>query len=74
MTAATAPRTADRVHADDRCDRCVAEARVLVLLRSGGELALCKHHARQHRSALEPIALLIEHDDTHSVHPAFSAL
>ncbi len=65
MTTATAAHaTTDAVrilHAEDRCDRCPAAARVLVLLHDGGDLAFCHHHANQHRRALTPIAMLIEH-------------
>lgn len=64
MTAATAPRTARLFHAEDRCDRCSAAARVLVMLHAGGDLAFCNHHANKYRAALAPNALLIEHDDT----------
>jgi hypothetical protein len=39
----------------DRCDRCGAAAHVLALLRTGGELLFCGHHARQHRPRLDSI-------------------
>jgi hypothetical protein len=39
----------------DRCDRCGAEAKVLALLRTGGELLFCGHHAREHRPRLGAI-------------------
>jgi hypothetical protein len=39
----------------DRCDRCGAEAKVLAMLRTGGELLLCGHHVREHRSRLTDI-------------------
>lgn len=38
---------------EDRCDGCSAEAKSLVVLRSGGELLLCGHHTDRHREALE---------------------
>lgn len=44
--------------AHDRCDRCCAEARVRAILRAG-ELLLCGHHGRQHRAALEAVALQV---------------
>jgi hypothetical protein len=39
----------------DRCDRCGAQAKVLALLRTGGELLFCGHHAREHRPRLGAI-------------------
>jgi hypothetical protein len=39
----------------DRCDRCGAQAKVLALLRTGGELLFCGHHAREHRPGLGDI-------------------
>jgi hypothetical protein len=39
----------------DRCDRCGAQAQMLALLRTGGELLFCGHHARQHRPRLGDI-------------------
>ena len=38
--------------AEDRCDRCGAQAYVRVVLLSGGELLFCAHHGREHASAL----------------------
>ncbi|MEI8080293.1 MAG: hypothetical protein WCI74_00405 [Actinomycetes bacterium] len=46
--------------AADRCDRCGATAYVRVLLISGGELLFCGHHARQHLSAVRPLAARID--------------
>ena len=46
--------------AADRCDRCTAQARVLAVLNSGGELLFCGHHGRVHREALEKIAVYLE--------------
>ena len=64
MTVATAPtHIPDLFRAEDRCDRCSAVARVLVMLNSGGELVFCRHHANANRAALEPIALIIEHQE-----------
>lgn len=36
----------------DRCDRCVAEARVLIEI-SGGKLMFCQHHYNKHEKALK---------------------
>ena len=38
--------------ADERCDRCGAQAAFTALLPSGLHLALCGHHGRKHRGAL----------------------
>jgi hypothetical protein len=40
---------------EDRCDRCGAEAQVLAMLTTGGELLFCGHHAREHRPQLHDI-------------------
>jgi hypothetical protein len=60
MNTTTAPRPSQLVHVDDRCDRCSAAARVLVLLRSGGELVFCRHHANEFRDGLRSVAVIIE--------------
>jgi hypothetical protein len=39
----------------DRCDRCNAPAKVRVLLRTGGELLFCGHHASKHAPRLHEI-------------------
>ncbi|MDQ4500849.1 hypothetical protein [Sinomonas sp. ASV322] len=54
MTSALADRTLTAV---DRCDRCGAQAYVLVVLEaSGGELMFCGHHARAVETTLRPLA------------------
>ena len=46
----------------DGCDCCCAPAKVQALLRSGGELLFCGHHARAHGAGLRDIgAVLIPH-------------
>lgn len=47
---------ANTLTAEDRCDRCGAQAYVRARLQSGGELLFCGHHARQHLPALTGIA------------------
>lgn len=42
--------------ADDRCDRCGAQA-FFVAFFATGLLTLCGHHGRQYRSAMELVAL-----------------
>ena len=36
----------------DRCDRCQAAAQLRAMLRTGGELLFCGHHAREHTPRL----------------------
>jgi hypothetical protein len=57
VTTAVAPSSA--LTAADRCDRCGAQAYVLVRLLSGGELLFCAHHAKQYESGLRPLAVEI---------------
>lgn len=61
-------RTAGLFRATDRCDRCPARARVLVVLRCGGELTFCAHHAGMHRNALELVTARFVHDVERSEH------
>jgi hypothetical protein len=56
---ASAPLTAE-----DRCDRCGAQAYLRVELASGGELLFCAHHAREHGDKLRQVAIAV-HDETH---------
>lgn len=39
------------------CDCCPARAQVSVVLRSGLDLAFCRHHARRYRDSLAPQTL-----------------
>lgn len=64
MTTAVAPSAT--LTAEDRCDRCGAQAYLRVELTSGGELLFCAHHAREHGDALKDIALSF-HDETHKL-------
>jgi hypothetical protein len=43
--------------ADDRCDRCGAQAYVRARLEGGSELMLCGHHARMHGAKLREISV-----------------
>jgi hypothetical protein len=45
----------------ENCDRCGAEAKVLVDLPSGSQLAFCGHHWTANKAAVEPIAVAVEH-------------
>ena len=53
MTTATAPT---QLGTHDRCDRCGAQAYVLVRLKSGNDLQFCAHHYTAHSDALAPFA------------------
>lgn len=61
MITATRPVVTAPPQVGEYCDRCPAEAHVLVLMHDGGQLVFCNHHANEHRAALAPIAVLIEH-------------
>lgn len=52
--------------AQDRCDRCGAQAYMRVILRSGGELLFCGHHAAAHREKLQEVASRIQ-DETSKI-------
>lgn len=64
MTTAVAPTAA--LTAEDRCDRCGAQAYLRVELASGGELLFCAHHAREHGDKLKQVAVAV-HDETHKL-------
>ena len=53
--------------AADRCDRCGAQAYVLVRLISGGELLFCAHHGREHLPKLHDLTTNIQ-DETERLH------
>jgi hypothetical protein len=56
----TGTLTRPELTAADRCDRCGASARYRAVLRSGGELLFCSHHAREHEPKLRELAADIE--------------
>ena len=64
MTTAVAPKAA--MTAEDRCDRCGAQAYLRVELQSGGELLFCAHHAREHGDKLKEVAVTVV-DETHKL-------
>ena len=64
VTTAVAPTPA--LTAEDRCDRCGAQAYLRVELQTGGELLFCAHHAREHGDKLREIAASV-HDETHKL-------
>ncbi|MCH9720107.1 MAG: hypothetical protein K0U60_09600 [Actinomycetia bacterium] len=53
MTTVTAPA---QLGMQDRCDRCGAQAYVLVRLKTGSALQFCAHHYTEHSTALQPLA------------------
>jgi hypothetical protein len=66
VTTAIAPMPTG-LTANDRCDRCGAQAYLRVELQSGGELLFCAHHAREHGDALREVAASVT-DETHKLH------
>lgn len=61
MTTTVAPSAP--LTAEDRCDRCGAQAYLRVELVSGGELLFCAHHAREHGDKLREVAAHVQ-DET----------
>jgi hypothetical protein len=51
------------LRANDRCDRCGAQAYLRVVLLSGAELYFCAHHGREHEAKLREIDATIQ-DET----------
>ena len=49
--------------AQDRCDRCGAQAYIRVTMPSGGELLFCAHHGHAHETRLRELDAHI-HDDS----------
>jgi hypothetical protein len=46
----------------DRCDRCVATAKVRAVFRDQSELLFCVHHFRQHETRLVQAADVVQFD------------
>lgn len=55
MSSWFAPKDRRRVVGGEACDRCGARACVRVVLASGKEIYLCRHHARTHEHALKQL-------------------
>lgn len=70
MKTALAPKP---LTAADRCDRCGAQAYILVRLTTGGELLFCAHHGREHLPKLQPLATEIQDESERLHEPASSA-
>jgi 4-hydroxyphenylpyruvate dioxygenase-like putative hemolysin len=56
--------------AEDRCDRCGAQALVRVVLPSG-ELLFCRHHYAKHATTLRAMAVRVD-DFTDRLDPSAS--
>jgi hypothetical protein len=52
--------------AQDRCDRCGAQAYVRVVLAGGGELLFCRHHYSEHETSLAKVAVEVD-DERESI-------
>jgi hypothetical protein len=59
MTTSTTTIVLPALTGHESCDRCCAPAKVQVLLRSGGELLFCGHHAREHGPRLRDDGALL---------------
>ena len=59
----TATAELSALTADDRCDRCGAQAYVRVELTAGAELLFCAHHGRKYEEKLRSVATSW-HDET----------
>ena len=44
----------------DRCDRCLANARVRVVFSSGADLLFCGHHGRRFEEKYSEVATFVE--------------
>ncbi|MFS3130008.1 hypothetical protein ACLM5J_16530 [Nocardioides sp. Bht2] len=64
VTTAVAPSTS--LTAEDRCDRCGAQAYLRVQMTSGFDLLFCAHHAREHGDKLREVATTVV-DETHKL-------
>lgn len=52
--------------AEDRCDRCGAQAYVRVTLDGGSTLLFCGHHFKEHEDRLRSVAIDVQ-DNTDSL-------
>ncbi|MDQ1598566.1 MAG: hypothetical protein QOD68_40 [Actinomycetota bacterium] len=62
MTSALASHP--QLTADDRCDRCGAQAYIRVTLAGGGELLFCAHHGHAHEDKLRQMSLEFQDDSS----------
>lgn len=52
-------RTDPTLTAQDRCDRCGAQAYLRAVMPGGGDLLFCRHHARAHGEKLHQVAVTV---------------
>lgn len=55
--------------AEDRCDRCGAQAYVRVTLDGGSTLLFCGHHFKEHEDRLRSVAVNVQ-DETNALENA----
>jgi ribosomal protein L37E len=53
--------------AQDRCDRCGAQAYIRVTMASGGELLFCAHHGHTYESKLREVSVDFQDDSSQLV-------
>ena len=56
--------TTTALTAQDRCDRCGAQAYLRVEIGDVGELLFCAHHAREHGDKIRALEGATVHDET----------
>ncbi|HEX6888732.1 MAG TPA: hypothetical protein VF143_11550 [Candidatus Nanopelagicales bacterium] len=52
--------------ANDRCDRCGAQAVARATMTSGSHLLFCGHHLRAHEASLQAISARISRSPAHA--------
>ena len=50
--------------AQDRCDRCGAQAYIRATMASGGELLFCAHHGHAHEDKLRAMSVEFQDDSS----------
>jgi len=66
MSTITAPA---QLGVEDRCDRCGAQAYVLVRLNSGSALQFCAHHYAANAKALAPLTAEVVDESSRLLKP-----
>ena len=77
-TGVSAPSSALRpdptLTAQDRCDRCGAQAYLRAVMPGGGDLLFCRHHAREHGDKLRQVAVTVTDETERLTAPSIAAL
>jgi ribosomal protein S14 len=60
--------------AQDRCDRCGAQAYLRAVMPGGGDLQFCRHHAREHGDKLRQVAVTVTDETDRLAAPPTAAL